>query len=202
MIRRSCLSVSRSSRKSRSVLNVHRPRVRSHDGHEAALPTWAAAQAEDWPGRGAMNLILINVSTRKLRCAVRLPEGVIATKMGRPIEGGQNILARLKALIATSLPRTALRAIDDKPCGVNCNVGWSGTELIIAIPERTEQWQSDYCRSAGDDDGWEMESRSFLDDPAHWRTERCGALTSLELITAIRIGFARKEGDVLPREHC
>jgi len=27
---------------------VHRPRVRSLDGHEVALPTWTAAQAEDW----------------------------------------------------------------------------------------------------------------------------------------------------------
>ncbi len=54
---------------------VHRPRVRSLDGHEVALPTWTAAQAEDWLGRWAMNLMLINVSTRKLRRAVRLPEG-------------------------------------------------------------------------------------------------------------------------------
>jgi hypothetical protein len=54
---------------------VHRPRVRSYDGHEVALPTWTAAQAEDWLGRWAMNLMLINVSTRKLRRAVRLPEG-------------------------------------------------------------------------------------------------------------------------------
>ena len=46
---------------------VHRPRVRSYDGHEVALPTWTAAQAEDWLGRWAMNLMLINVSTRKLR---------------------------------------------------------------------------------------------------------------------------------------
>src|SRR5207237_6400562 len=53
---------------------VHRPRVRSYDGHEVALPTWRAAQAEDWLGRWAMNLMLINVSTRKLRRAVRLPE--------------------------------------------------------------------------------------------------------------------------------
>jgi len=54
---------------------VHRPRVRSYDGHEVVLPTWAVAQAEDWLGRWAMNLMLINVSTRKLRRAVRLPEG-------------------------------------------------------------------------------------------------------------------------------
>ena len=35
---------------------VRRPRVRSFDGREAALPTWTAAQAEDWLGRWAMNL--------------------------------------------------------------------------------------------------------------------------------------------------
>jgi putative transposase len=31
--------------------------------------------AEDWLGKWAMNLMLINVSTRKFRRAVRLPEG-------------------------------------------------------------------------------------------------------------------------------
>ena len=30
---------------------VQRPRVRSYEGHEVALPTWTAAQAEDWLGR-------------------------------------------------------------------------------------------------------------------------------------------------------
>src|SRR5262249_60010167 len=55
-------------------VTVRRPRVRSYDGHELALPTWTAAQAEDWLGRWATNLMLINVSTRKLR-RVRLPEG-------------------------------------------------------------------------------------------------------------------------------
>src|SRR5262249_7890080 len=53
---------------------VHSPRVRSSDGHEVVLPTWTAALAEDWLGRWAMNLMLLNVSTRKLRRAVRLPE--------------------------------------------------------------------------------------------------------------------------------
>src|SRR5262245_7511863 len=32
---------------------VHRPRVRSYDGHEVALPTWTAAQAEDSQACGA-----------------------------------------------------------------------------------------------------------------------------------------------------
>jgi putative transposase len=61
---------------------VHRPRVRSYDGHEIALPTWTAAQAEAWLGRWAMNLMLINVSTRKLRRAVRLPEGDLPAMTG------------------------------------------------------------------------------------------------------------------------
>ena len=56
-------------------VTVHRPRVRSFDGQEVALATWTTAQAEDWLGRWAMNLVLINVSTRKLRRAVRLPGG-------------------------------------------------------------------------------------------------------------------------------
>ena len=34
-----------------------------------------AIVAEDWLGKWAMNLMLINVSTRKFRRAVRLPEG-------------------------------------------------------------------------------------------------------------------------------
>jgi len=55
---------------------VDRPRVRGFDGHELPLPTWTAAQAENWLGHWAMNLMLINVSTRKFRRAVRLPEAI------------------------------------------------------------------------------------------------------------------------------
>jgi hypothetical protein len=44
--------------------------LRSAAGCEVSLPSWRAAQAEDWLGRWAMNLMLINVSTRKLRRAV------------------------------------------------------------------------------------------------------------------------------------
>jgi len=46
-----------------------------------------AAQAEDWLGRWAMNLMLINVSTRKLRRAVRQPHG----RAGRNILGGEQL---------------------------------------------------------------------------------------------------------------
>jgi transposase-like protein len=54
---------------------VSRPRVRARNGGEVPLPSWAAAQADDWLGQWAMNLMLINVSTRKFGRAVRLPQG-------------------------------------------------------------------------------------------------------------------------------
>jgi putative transposase len=54
-------------------VSVRRPRVRNQQGEELALPSWQAAQAQDWLGRWAMNLMLINVSTRKFGRAVRLP---------------------------------------------------------------------------------------------------------------------------------
>lgn len=62
---------------------IERPRVRARSaGAELSLPSWAAAQAEDWLGRWAMNLMLINVSTRRFGRAVRLPEGDITAPSG------------------------------------------------------------------------------------------------------------------------
>ena len=61
---------------------VTRPRVRGKDKKEIPLPSWEAAQEEDWLGKWAMNLMLINVSTRKFGRAVRLPEGDIPVKKG------------------------------------------------------------------------------------------------------------------------
>ncbi len=82
---------------------VHRPRVRSLDGHEVALPTWTTAQAEDWLGRWAMNLMLINVSTRKLRRAVRLPEGDLPVIAG----DGTSKSAASRRFVALSAERLA-----------------------------------------------------------------------------------------------
>ena len=61
---------------------VKRPRVRGKDKKEIPLPSWTAAQEEDWLGKWAMNLMLINVSTRKFGRAVRLPDGDIPVKKG------------------------------------------------------------------------------------------------------------------------
>jgi transposase-like protein len=76
--------------------------VRS-EGHEVALPTWRAAQAEDWLGRWAMNLMLINVSTRKLKRAVRLPEGDLPAVMG----DGTSKSAASRRFVALSAERMA-----------------------------------------------------------------------------------------------
>ncbi len=81
---------------------VRRPRVRS-EGHEVTLPTWRAAQAEDWLGRWAMNLMLINVSTRKLKRAVRLPEGDLPAIMG----DGTSKSAASRRFVALSAERMA-----------------------------------------------------------------------------------------------
>jgi hypothetical protein len=82
---------------------VHRPRVRSYDGREVELPTWTAAEAEDWLGRWAMNLMLINVSTRKLRRAVRLPEGDLPAVDG----DGTSKSAASRRFVALSADRLA-----------------------------------------------------------------------------------------------
>jgi transposase-like protein len=47
-----------------------------------ALPSWETAVSEDLLGKWAMNLMLINVSTRKFGRAVRLPEGDVPAPKG------------------------------------------------------------------------------------------------------------------------
>jgi len=61
---------------------VERPRVRRVDGREAPIPSWDQASSENWLGRWAMNLMLINVSTRRFGRAVRLPEGDVPADPG------------------------------------------------------------------------------------------------------------------------
>src|SRR5450759_4496185 len=61
---------------------IERPRLRSFEGKEQALPSWEAAVAEDWLGKWAMNQMLINVETRKFARSVRLPEGDVPAPAG------------------------------------------------------------------------------------------------------------------------
>src|SRR5207342_3379055 len=61
---------------------IERPRVRGLNGKELPLASWEHAVEEDRLGQWAMNLMLINVSTRKFRRAVRLPEGDVPAPAG------------------------------------------------------------------------------------------------------------------------
>ena len=63
-------------------VEIERPRLRGFDGKELALASWEAAQGEDWLGKWAMNQMLINVSTRKFKRSVRLPEGDVPARKG------------------------------------------------------------------------------------------------------------------------
>ena len=63
-------------------VEIERPRVRGLEGKELVLPSWEEAVGEDWLGKWAMNLMLINVSTRRFRRAVRLPAGDIPAPSG------------------------------------------------------------------------------------------------------------------------
>ena len=67
-------------------VEIERPRVRTRDGGEnsgeVTLPSWEAALSEDLLGKWALNLMLINVSTRKFGRAVRLPEGDVPAPNG------------------------------------------------------------------------------------------------------------------------
>ena len=63
-------------------VEIARPRLRSFDGKEQALPSWEGAMTEDWLGKWAMNQMLINVSTRKFARSMRLPEGDVPAPNG------------------------------------------------------------------------------------------------------------------------
>jgi putative transposase len=85
-------------------MQIERPRVRSCNGRELALPSWQRAVAEDWLGKWAMNLMLINVSTRKFRRAVRLPEGDVSAPAG----AGVSKSAASRHFVALSAQRLQL----------------------------------------------------------------------------------------------
>ncbi len=91
------------SRKGRGPAAERRPDLCHYEGREMRLPTWTAAQAEDWLGRWAMNLMLINVSTRKLRRAVRLPDGDLSAVTG----DGTSKSAASRRFVALSTERLA-----------------------------------------------------------------------------------------------
>ena len=99
-------------------VDVERPRVRARDGGELALPSWEAALSEDLLGQWALNLMLINVSTRKFGRAVRLPGGDVPAPTGAGVTKSavsRRFVAlsaeRMKAWMAADLSKLDLMVI-------------------------------------------------------------------------------------------
>ena len=99
-------------------VEIARPRVRSRDGGEVTLPSWAAALSEDLFSKWALNLMLINVSTRKYGRAVRLPEGDVPAPRGAGVSKSavsRRFVAlsavRMKQWMAADLSNLDLRII-------------------------------------------------------------------------------------------
>jgi putative transposase len=98
---------------------VSRPRLRDRRGaHEITVPSWEQGVREDWLGQWAMNQMLINVSTRKFRQSVRLPEGDIGSLHGDGTSksaASRHFVAlsaeKLKAWMASDLSKLDLLAI-------------------------------------------------------------------------------------------
>ena len=63
-------------------VKVARPRVRDRAGKEVSLESWQALRDGNLLLEWALNLMVLNVSTRKYHCAVRLPEGDLAKARG------------------------------------------------------------------------------------------------------------------------
>ena len=63
-------------------VKVARPRVRDRAGKEVSLESWQALRDGNLLLEGALNLMVLNVSTRKYHRAVRLPEGELAKARG------------------------------------------------------------------------------------------------------------------------
>jgi transposase-like protein len=63
-------------------VKVSRPRVRDLAGREMSLASWELLSDPDLLRAWATNLMVLNVSTRKYRRAVRLPEGDVPSRKG------------------------------------------------------------------------------------------------------------------------
>ena len=79
-------------------VKVARPRVRDRAGKEVSLESWQALRDGNLLLEWALNLMVLNVSTRKYHRAVRLPEGDLAKARG----GGTSKSAVSRRFVALS----------------------------------------------------------------------------------------------------
>ncbi len=131
---------------------IDRLRLRGFDGKELALPSWEAAQAEDWLGKWAMNQMLINVSARKFKLSVRLPEGDVPAGLSKSAASRRFVAlsaARLREWMARDLSALDLLVIqidgvrmdEDMTLVAVLGVDASGDKHPLgAVEGATENW--------------------------------------------------------------
>lgn len=84
-------------------VEVERPRVRSKTTNkELPLPSWQEAAQAGWLEEWAMSLMLMNVATRKVGRAVRLPEAGVPSEAGSGLSKSA-VSRRFKALTEARL---------------------------------------------------------------------------------------------------
>ena len=84
-------------------VEMERPRVRSKTtGKELTLPSWKEAAEAGWLEQWAMSLMLMNVATRKMGRAVRLPEAGVPSEPGSGLSKSA-VSRRFKALTQARL---------------------------------------------------------------------------------------------------
>ena len=89
-------------------VKVGRPRVRDRAGKEVGLASWEVLRDGDLLREWAMNLMVLNVSTRKCRRAVRLPEGDVPGGAG---DGTSKSAVSRRSLACTNIIENALGTV-------------------------------------------------------------------------------------------
>ena len=131
-------------------VKVARPRVRDRAGKEVSLESWQALRDGNLLLEWALNLMVLNVSTRKYHRAVRLPEGDLAkARGGRHLEVGRfpalcgavtqedEGLARLGSLGTRPASHPDRRSACRRPCVLMAAIGadGNGDKHVLAVVE-------------------------------------------------------------------
>ena len=131
-------------------VKVQRPRVRDHAGKEVGLESWQVLRDGNLLLEWALNLMVLNVSTRKYHRAVRLPEGDLAKARGdgtskSAVSRRFVALSRKKILARLGLSELDLLVMPDRrsacrrPClGGGDRRRWQRDKHVLAVVEPTE----------------------------------------------------------------
>ena len=181
-------------------VKVARPRVRDRAGKEVSLESWQALRDGNLLLEWALNLMVLNVSTRKYHRAVRLPEGDLAKARGDGTSKSavsRRFVAlsrkKMKAWLASDLSELDLLVIQIDGLHVGDHV------LVAAI--RRRRWQrrqacpgrgrggdGEHCRRPGLDRQSPRQGARSDAAPAVHRRWREGAQQSDSAATHLRCG--------------